>query len=105
MEKPECKEIVRSVLPAVRASVASTMHDRYGYSQEAIADKLGVVQVAVSKYLRSKYSREISHLKGYIIKNKLSDSIVEKIVRGGTRQQIDSAIDALCDKLIALNVA
>lgn len=105
MEKPECKEIIRSVLPAVRASIAAEMRERYGYSQEAIADKLGVVQVAVSKYLRGKYSRDISKLKSYIKKNGLSDPIVEKIAKGEGRQQIDSDIDALCDRLIALSAA
>lgn len=105
MDKPECKDIVRAVLPAVRASVAAAMHDKYGYSQEKIAERLGVVQVAVSKYLRSKYSKDIAHLKGYIIKHNLSDSIVSKIASGESRQQIDRAIDELCDRLVATNVA
>ncbi|MDE1873795.1 MAG: helix-turn-helix domain-containing protein [Candidatus Micrarchaeota archaeon] len=103
MDKPECKNIVRSVLPAVRASVATAMHERYGYSQKAIAERLGVVQVAVSKYLRGKYSKDITRLKGYITRNRLSDSIVEKIAKGESRQQIDSDIDALCDRLVVLN--
>ncbi len=103
--KPECKDIVRVVLPAVRASVAETMHKRYGYNQERIAQRLGVVQVAVSKYLNGRYSKEISHMKDYISKNKLSDTIVDKIEKGGNRKEIDNAIDNLCDELVALNVA
>ncbi len=104
MNKPECKGIVRSVLPAVRASVASTMHSKYGYSQEEIAEKLGVVQVAVSKYLRSRYSVEIAQMKKYIVQHGLSDSIVSKIVEGESRQQIDRAIDELCDSLATVKV-
>ncbi|MCL5239306.1 MAG: hypothetical protein M1286_02455 [Candidatus Marsarchaeota archaeon] len=104
MDKPECKSIVRAVLPAVRASIASTMHDRYGYSQESIAEKLGVVQVAVSKYLHNKYSPQIRKMKNYILQNSLSDSIVSGIVRGEDRQQIDHAIDELCDRLVATTV-
>jgi predicted transcriptional regulator len=103
--KPECKGIVRAVLPAVRASVASTMHDKYGYTQEKIAERLGVVQVAVSKYLRSKYSDDIGRIKRYIAQNQLIDPIVGKIVSGESRQQIDRAIDELCDRLIVLNIS
>ncbi len=103
MEKPECKGIIRSVLPAVRASVATTMHDKYGYSQERIAKELGVVQVAVSKYLRNRYSAQIHRMKSYILQNKLNDSIVSKILKGEGRQQIDGAIDELCDRLVAIN--
>lgn len=105
MNKPECKNIVRAVLPAVRASVATMMHDKYGYSQEKIAEKLGVVQVAVSKYLHDRYSKDIYKLKNYILEHGLSDAIVKKIVGGEGRQQIDNAIDDLCDNLIAINMS
>jgi predicted transcriptional regulator len=103
IDKPECKSIVKLVLPAVRASVASVMHERYGYSQERIAESLGVVQVAVSKYLRNKHSKDIASLKDYIMRHRLSDPIAQRIVGGESRRQVDSAIDELCDSLVASN--
>lgn len=100
MKKPECKDIIRVVLPAVRASVAEEVHDKYSYSQEEIAKRLGVAQVAVSKYLNGRYSKEISQMKKYIIHEKLSDEVVKKVVGGKDRHQIDEAIDVLCDRLV-----
>jgi predicted transcriptional regulator len=97
--KPECKDITRIVLPAVRASVAEVMHDKYGYKQEEIARKLGVVQVAVSKYLNGKYSKEISGVKDYIIRRRLNDGVVRSIVAGSARPEIERKIDDLCAKL------
>jgi predicted transcriptional regulator len=103
--KPECKDIVEVVLPAVRASVAEVMSDRYGYKQKERAEKLGVVQVAVSKYLNGKCSREISGMKERIIRQGLNVGVVESIVSGRKRQEIEGEIDKLCDQIVALSVA
>jgi predicted transcriptional regulator len=89
----------------VRASVAEEMSERYGYSQEEIAKKLGVVQVAVSKYLNRRYSKEISRMKKYIVERKLNLGVVKKIIGGKRRKQIDDAIDRLCDRLVAAQAA
>lgn len=105
MKNPECKDIVKVVLPAIRASVAEAMHNDYGYSQERIANKLGVVQVAVSKYLHGRYSKDISNAKKYIVQHGLDRAVVSKIAKGGNRKQIDGAIDELCDRLIVANFA
>lgn len=48
---PGCRKISKEILPAVRASVAQTMISECNYRQREIAEKLGVVQVSVSKYL------------------------------------------------------
>lgn len=101
MEVLECKSIVRVILPAVRASIAETMRSDFGYNQEQIAAKLGVVQVAVSKYLRGRYSKQIADAKKYISKQRLTDSIVKGITSGYSRQQIDTAIDDLCERLVS----
>lgn len=105
MKKPECKDIIKVVLPAVRASVAETMREKYRYSQEEIAQKLGVVQVAVSKYLHKRYSAEISKMKAYVTEHGLTEGIVSEIVKGGSRQEVDAEIDRLCDRLVAVDVA
>jgi predicted transcriptional regulator len=102
--KPECKDIIKVILPAVRASVAEVMQKKYGYHQEEIAKKLGVVQVAVSKYLHRRYSKEISKVRDYISEHKLNSSVVESIINGGKRREIDNAIDELCDRLVAFGI-
>jgi len=45
---------VKSVLPALRASIAKELMGRYGMTQNQIAELLGVTQTAVSYYLRDK---------------------------------------------------
>ena len=100
--KPECKDIIGVVLPAVRASVAEVMRDRYGYKQKEIAEKLGVVQVAVSKYLNGKCSEEIALIKERIISQGLNGGVIESIVSGRKRQEIEREIDKLCDELISV---
>jgi predicted transcriptional regulator len=101
----ECKSITRVLLPAVRASVAEVMHSRYNYTQEEIAAKLGVVQVAVSKYLNGRYSKAIGDAKRRIIRARLNEGVVRSILGKGTREDIDGEIDALCDKLLKFNLA
>jgi predicted transcriptional regulator len=101
----ECKSITRVLLPAVRASVAEVMHSRYDYTQEEIASKLGVVQVAVSKYLNGRYSKAIGDMKRRIVRAGLNDGVVRRILNNGTREDIDVEIDALCDKLLKFNLA
>lgn len=101
----ECKRITKVILPAIRASVAETMCRKYDYKQEEVAAKLGVVQVAVSKYLNNRYSKGIASVKSRITKARLNDGVIKRILGGGTREEIDREIDALCDRLLVLNVA
>jgi len=99
----ECKRITKVILPAIRASVAEIMCRKYDYKQEEVAAKLGVVQVAVSKYLNNKYSKGIASVKNRIIKARLNEGVIKRILGGGTREEIDREIDALCDSLISSN--
>ncbi len=98
--EPECRRIGRFVLPAVRASIAELMKDRYGWKQKDIAAGLGIVQVAVSKYLNAKYSSDVLKMRMYIIKKGLSDKIAEELANGKHGREIDMKIDALCGVLI-----
>ncbi len=102
---PECKDIIKVVLPAVRASIAETLRKKYGYKQEEIARRLGVVQVAVSKYLSGKHSKDIEQLKNYIMEHRLNGAIVKKLVADGPSKKTDAEIDTLCEKLVAVNIA
>ena len=47
---PECRNISKLILPAIRASVAQIMREEYNYRQNEIAERLGVVQVSISKF-------------------------------------------------------
>ncbi|QPV64050.1 helix-turn-helix domain-containing protein [Halosimplex litoreum] len=49
--------VVERFLPTARAMLATSLHDR-GFTQKEIADRLGLTQAAVSKYLRGDVSVE-----------------------------------------------
>jgi predicted transcriptional regulator len=97
---PECRKISKEILPAVRASIAQTMFSEHNYCQREIGDKLGVVQVSVSKYINKKYSKEIGEIVGYIESNRLNRKIVQSIISGEPKEEIVSEIDKLCSEII-----
>ena len=96
---PECRSITLVIIPAIRASVAEQMQKKYRYKQAEIARKLGIVQVAVSKYLNGKYSREVSRVKEYITRHGLETEIAEGIARNEDEKSINSRVDALCGRI------
>ena len=67
---------------------------------------MGIVQVAVSKYLNGKYSKEVKQLKDYIEKNGLNSELIQSILDGESSDAINRKIDNLCnnEKLVMLSV-
>ena len=55
-----CEIAVRSVVPAVKALVATQLVEKHGLKQDEVADILGISQSAVSRYTRKN--------RGHIIK-------------------------------------
>jgi len=52
--RPPCELVAVYVLPAFRSLVAKELIEKYGYTQVAVADKLGTTQATISHYLYSK---------------------------------------------------
>lgn len=52
--KSPCETVAKYILPVFRALVAKELMDKYGYSQNQVASKLGITQAAVSHYINSK---------------------------------------------------
>ncbi|MGB9732532.1 MAG: helix-turn-helix domain-containing protein [Candidatus Micrarchaeia archaeon] len=92
-----CKKISKLILPAIRVAVAEELYKRYNYTQDEIAKSLGVVQVAVSKYLNGKYSKGIAKIKEHIQSKGLAGEIVDAIVKKEGKERIDEKISALCE--------
>ena len=105
MIKLTCKDITKLVLPAIRIAVAESLSKGYNYKQEEIAEKLGIVQVAVSKYLNKKYSKKVEKIKLYIESKGLTENITKSIVSGGKPEEIDNEINALCENKEILQIA
>ncbi len=92
----ECGIITKTILPAIRASIAEAMVKEYGYTQEKIAKELGVVQVAVSKYLNKKYSKEVKKVNRYFNANGLGKIIAKEIFDGKNRSYVRARMDEVC---------
>ena len=92
-------------MPAIRAAVAEELSNEYNYTQEEIASSLGIVQVAVSKYLNKKYSSKIAKLKDYIKEKGLADDIVKSIIEKQEKEKIENKINLLCENKELLSFA
>ena len=92
-------------MPAIRAAVAEELSNKYDYTQEEIASALGIVQVAVSKYLNKKYSNKIAKLKNYIKEKGLADDIVKSIIDKQEKEKIENKINLLCENKELLSLA
>ncbi|MGC8676017.1 MAG: transcriptional regulator [Candidatus Micrarchaeia archaeon] len=95
----ECEHITKQILPAVRISVAEALAKK-GLTQMQIAARLGIAQAAVSKYLTGKYSHGIKELSERLTRSGLNDKIVSEALAGKPVAEINSLIDALCEKLV-----
>ena len=92
-------------MPAIRAAVAEELSNKYNYTQEEIASALGIVQVAVSKYLNKKYSSKIAKLKNYIKEKGLAEDIVKSIIDKQEKEKIENKINLLCENKELLSLA
>mgnify|MGYP001600035139 CR=1 FL=1 len=57
-----CETIIKRFLPAIRSSVTKELFNKYNFTQEEIAKRLGVTQASISKYLSGKYTKSIKDL-------------------------------------------
>ena len=92
-------------MPAIRAAVAEELSSKYNYTQEEIASSLGIVQVAVSKYLNKRYSSKIAKLKNYIKEKGLAEDIVKSIIDKQEKEKIENKINLLCENKELLSFA
>ncbi|MFP3289313.1 MAG: hypothetical protein RXO35_02695 [Candidatus Micrarchaeota archaeon] len=66
---------------------------------------MGIVQVAVSKYLNKRYSNKIAKLKDYIKEKGLIDDIVKSIIEKQEKEKIENKINLLCENKELLSFA
>ena len=69
----------KEIIPAARLFIATVLKKRYNMTEQEIADRLGVAQAAVSKYLNGKSSRRISEIKETIMKDERFNFYIERI--------------------------
>lgn len=105
MEELLCRTVTKLVLPAIRAYVAQNLSKEHHYTQSKIADKIGIVQVGVGKYLSKKYSEEVGEVVEFISENELGTEIVDGILQGDNLKETEKKIDKLCNDSELLDFA
>jgi predicted transcriptional regulator len=88
--------MVSVILPALRAAIAQELSAKYNYRQAEIARRLGVVQVAVSKYINYRYSGRVGAVKEYIVSRKMHSAVVDAILNNADKDNINLKIEGVC---------
>lgn len=92
--KPHCIQVVKYLLPAIRAMVAKELIER-GYRIKEVAKMLGLTQAAVSQYLTSKRGKKgMEFLEGNEDVKKIVVDLVDAIVKRKTN--IEDEVEYLC---------
>ena len=99
-----CLNISRVILPAVRINIAKQLDGKYDLRQIEIARRLGVAQVAVSKYLSGKYSESLKKAVDKIERSGIVDSAVIRLVKMDSAQEIDAVVNELCTRIATDNL-
>lgn len=95
--EPECRAITKEMIPAVRAYLAEVMSRRYKLTQQEIAAKLGIAQVAVSKYINMRYSTSLAKAKRDVARHIGDPSFVNGIMRSRSSEEVNRKIEKFCE--------
>jgi predicted transcriptional regulator len=100
----ECNNITKFVLPAMRISIAEQLGRKYKLNQKEIADRLGVAQVAVSKYLNGDYSSSLKKVVEQVKASGIVDSGVIARAKAKNPRRIERMVNDLCSKFVNNNM-
>ncbi|MBN2202618.1 MAG: helix-turn-helix domain-containing protein [Candidatus Aenigmarchaeota archaeon] len=92
--KPYCEIVAQIILPNIRALVAKELMEKYGFTQQAAAKKLGLTQSAISQYLRNLRGSQTNVLEKDEKISKLIEDFAGKLASG----EMDSCktVEAFC---------
>ena len=93
-----CDEIFKITIPAVRVVVAKSLSNKYKMNQQQIAKRLGITQVAVSKYLNCRYSSKIAKIEALVKKKRLARNAEAVAARGSSKEKITQSIDQVASE-------
>jgi len=51
---PLCESVARYLIPIFRSHIAKELIEKYNFTQDEVAEKLGTTQAAISQYIHSK---------------------------------------------------
>ncbi len=85
--KTPCEKIVWNLLPAIRRELAISLINEQKLSQKEVAERLGLSEAAVSRYINGKRGG-LGILKNENVKNQINKS-AKKIVKGDEKVVIN----------------
>ncbi len=89
----ECDSIIRTAIPAVRVAVARLLKRKYKMGQQEIADRLGITQASVNKYINGDYSERIAMVAARIKEMGLDNRIAKLAASGSHADTVNKSID------------
>lgn len=98
--EPECRKIAQTMIPAVRVYLAQTMSSRYKLKQREIAARLGIAQVAVSKYLNMRYSASVAKARAEAARRISKTHLVNEILESRSANDANMRIERFCEDWI-----
>ncbi len=90
-----CEKLTKLSIPAIRAEVSCELYKKYGMSQKAIAEKLGIAQPAVYKYLNGSYSKNVAEVAKFLSSSKACRHISKAIASGCKPESAQAMIEKL----------
>jgi predicted transcriptional regulator len=92
--KPYCETVAQTLLPTLRALIAKELMDKYDFTQQKVALKLGLTQSAVSQYLRNLRGSSIKSLETDKEINKQIEEFASRLASGELESL--NALNAFC---------
>ena len=93
--KPYCEIVAQTLLPALRALIAKELMEKYNFTQQDVASKLGLTQSAISQYLRNLRGSKIKILEKDEKINKEIENFASRIASGELNSF--NALSPFCD--------
>ncbi|OGI15705.1 hypothetical protein A3K63_04740 [Candidatus Micrarchaeota archaeon RBG_16_49_10] len=92
-----CESIIKLFLPAIRAGVTKKLYRKHKMNQVEIAEKLGITQAAVSKYLSDDYGDSIKKLE----RTEQVKEVVERVSKSvvSNKTDVKSSICKSCGQI------
>lgn len=91
----ECEAVSKITIPALRMSVARSLSKGHKFSQEKIAQVLGVDQVTVSNYLSGSVSEYVKGVSNLITDERMDREVLDLVVEGAGIERINVQLEKI----------
>ncbi len=105
MKYVNCEKLIKVSLPAIRVALASALTNKYGIGQDGIADRLGITQASVSKYLSRRYSGDIARLSAALGATTLIKGLAKEAASSNDYPAIQELINRYASGKLAISAA